>query len=105
MFPGIIAVKAKILSFNTGNKKEFSLRLGPAEQGSCVYFIIPGKKGKDNGMILPGFKSPKPGGGFFPLPAKSRGIKEAEFFLYGKPDGGFGKEGRFLPRFGGYRRL
>jgi hypothetical protein len=31
------------------------------------------------------------GGGSFPFPAKDCGVKQAEFFLYGKPEFGFGK--------------
>jgi hypothetical protein len=91
-----IPVKGKPLPFDTRNKNGLSVRFGLEEKGPGVYFIAHGKEGKDNGVIPPQGQGTQTGRGFFPLPAKGPGVKQAEFFLYGKPQFGFGRGRRFF---------
>jgi hypothetical protein len=42
-------------------------------------------------VIPPQSLGTQAGGGSFPLPAKNRGVEQGKFFLYGKPEFGFGK--------------
>jgi hypothetical protein len=91
-----IPVKGKPLPLDAGNKNGLSILFGPAKKGPGIYFVVHGKEGKDNGMIPPQGVGTQTGGGSFPLPAKGRGVKQAEFLLYGKPEFDFGKGRRFF---------